>query len=101
MREITTNIDLDGEVLVDIDVFTDESYIAITDKGNVVFPYGKIEVRQSFRFPIIRQITSDSFLVADSRTRQRVDNCFIYDLKGNVIRHFYVGDGIEDIEVVN
>lgn len=101
MREVTTNIELDGEVLVDIDVFTDDSYIAITDKGNVVFPSGTIEVRQSFRFPIIRQVTSGSFLVADSRTRERGDNCFIYDLKGNVIRHFYVGDGIQDIEVLH
>ena len=100
MREVTTNIFLEGEVLVDIDVITDNSYIAITDKGSVVFPFDKIKVRESFKFPIIRQLTNNSFLVADSRTTGRTDNCFIYDLKGNVLRQFFVGDGIQDIEVL-
>ena len=99
MREVTTNIELDGEVLVDIDVLTDNSYIAITDKGSVVFPFDKIELRQLFKFPIIRQLTDNSFLVADSRT-DKTDNCFIYDLKGNVLGQFFVGDGIQDIEVL-
>lgn len=99
MREVTTNIELDGEVLVDIDLLTDNSYIAITDKGRVVLPFEKIEISQSFKFPIIRQLNDNSFLVADSRT-ERTDNCFIYDLKGNVLTHFFAGDGIQDIEVL-
>jgi hypothetical protein len=101
MREVTTNIELDGEVLVDIDVLTDDSYIAITDKGRVVFPFDKIEIEQTFKFPIIRQPNDRSFLVADSRTNdEESDNCFIYDLKGNAHKHFYAGDGIQDIEVL-
>jgi hypothetical protein len=100
MREVTTNIELDGEVLVDIDVLADDSYIAITDKGRIVFPFDKIEISHSFKFPIIRQLNDNSFLVADSRTNEKTDNCFIYDLKGNVLRQFYAGDGIQDIEVL-
>lgn len=101
MREVTTNIELDGEVLVDIDVLTDDSYIGITDKGRVVFPFDKIEIAQTFKFPIIRQLNDNSFLVADSRTNDdETDNCFVYDLNGNALKHFYVGDGIQDIEVL-
>lgn len=99
MREVTTNIELDGEVLVDVDVLADNSYIAITDKGRVVLPFEKIEISQSFKFPIIRQLNDNSFLIADSRT-ERTDNCFIYDLTGNVLRQFFAGDGIQDIEVL-
>jgi hypothetical protein len=99
MREFTTNIELNGEVLVDIDVLTDNSYIAITDKGRVVFPFHTIEIQQSFKFPVIRQLTDNSFLIADSRT-DKTDNSFIYDLNGNVLRQFYAGDGIQDIEVL-
>jgi hypothetical protein len=99
MRESTTNIDLEGEVMVDIDVLADDSYIGITDKGRVVFPVYKIEISQSFKFPIIRQLTDKSFLVADARTNDQLNNCFIYDIAGNVIRQFYAGDGIQDIEV--
>jgi hypothetical protein len=100
MREVTTDIELDGEVLVDIDVLTDDSYIAITDKGNVVSPFDRVEIHQSFQFPVIRQLNDNSFLIADSRTNEKADNCFIYDLKGNVLRQFFAGDGIEDIEVL-
>ncbi|HEY8936920.1 MAG TPA: hypothetical protein VIM65_16955 [Cyclobacteriaceae bacterium] len=101
MREVTTNIELDCEILIDIDVLTDDSYIAITDKGCVVFPFDRIEISQTFKFPIIRQLNDKSFLIADSRTNdEETDNCFIYDLKGNALKHFYAGDGIQDIEVL-
>ena len=101
MREVTIDIELDGEILVDIDVLTDNSYIAITDKGRVVFTFDRIEISQTFKFPIIRQLSDNLFLVADSRTNDdETDNCFVYDLKGNAIKHFYAGDGIQDIEVL-
>jgi hypothetical protein len=99
MKLIATNIELDGEVLFNIDALTDVSYIAITDKGHVVFPFHKIEIAQSFKFPIIRQLNDYSFLIADSRTRETTSNCFIYDLNGNVLNRFFAGDGIQDIEV--
>ena len=99
MREVTINIELDSEVLVDVDGLTDDHYIAITNKGNVVFPFYTIEIPQLFKFPIIRQLTDKSFLVADARTSDKLDNCFIYDIEGNVIGQFYAGDGIQDIEV--
>ena len=92
MREITTNIELDGEVIVDIDVLTDDSYIAITDKGNVISPFDRVEIHQSFKFPVIRQLNDNLFLLADSRTDEKTDNCFIYDLRGNVLRQFFAGD---------
>ncbi|HEY3526814.1 MAG TPA: hypothetical protein VGK47_11490 [Nitrososphaeraceae archaeon] len=100
MKEITTNIDLDGEVVIDIDVMTDDSYIAITDKGNVVSPFDKIKIHQPFKFPVIRQLNDSSFLLADSRTNKKTDNCFIYDLRGNILGKFFAGDGIQDIEVI-
>jgi hypothetical protein len=92
---------LDGEVLIDIDLLTDDSYIAITDKGRVVLPFDKVVIGHTFKFPIIRQLNDKSFLVADSRTNDNeADNCFIYDLNGNARKHFYAGDGIQDIEVL-
>lgn len=101
MREVTTSIELDGEVLVDIDVLTEDSYIGITDKGSVIFPFDKIGIAQTFKFPIIRQLSDNSFLVADSRTNDdEANNCFVYDLNGNALKHFYAGDGIQDIEVL-
>ena len=101
MREFTTYLELEGDVLADIDVLTDDSYIGVTGKGRVVFPFNAIEIKQTFKFPIIRQLSDDLFLIADSRTNsEESDNCFDYDLKGNAVRHFYAGDGIQDIEVL-
>ena len=100
MREVTTSIELDGEVLVDIDVLTNDSYVAITDKGTIVFPFNRVEITQLFKFPIIRQLTDNSFLIADARKSPKSANCFIYDLNGNVRAQFYAGDGIQDIEVL-
>jgi hypothetical protein len=100
VKEYTTDIDLYKEVLVDVDPSTNGFYIGITDKGRVVIPFDVIEIRQAFKFPIIRQLNSNTFLIADSRTNRQTENCFIYDMKGEVLRHFFVGDGINDIEVV-
>jgi hypothetical protein len=100
MKEYITNIDLDSEVLVDVDPSRNGFYIGITDKGNVVVPFDRIEITQSFEFPIIRQLNDNLFLIADSRTSNQTDNCFIYDLKGNVHGQFFAGDGIEDIEIL-
>ena len=99
MREYTTNIDLDGEVLVDIDCTTNDSYIGITDKGNVITPFDKFSIDKSFQFPIIRQISDTQFLIADSRVVMRMDNCFIYNFEGKLLGRFFAGDGIQDIEI--
>src|SRR5690606_35076079 len=98
MEELTTNVELDDEVLVDIDVLIDNSYLLLTNKGRVVSPFHKIKILRTFKFPLIRRLTSDLFLIADSRT-DKTDNCFIYDLQGNGLRQFYAGEGIQDIEV--
>jgi hypothetical protein len=100
MRENPTNIDLDGEVLVDIDCTTDNFYLVITDKGNIVTPFERIKIAQTFDFPVIRLVENDKFLIADSRVYEPISNCFLYDFKGNVLSKFFAGDGIQDIEVV-
>lgn len=99
MIEYTTNIDL-GDLLVDIDCSANDSYIGITQKGNVITPFDNFKIDQLFQFPLIRQINDNQFLVADASVTIRTDNCFVYDLEGKVLGHFFAGDGIQDIEIV-
>lgn len=99
MKETTTKIELTGESLVDVDVLADGSYIAITTDGNVIFPFHRFRLPQTFKYPIIRLLSDNSFLVADSRTDGLKVNCFTYDLNGNNLMSFFAGDGIQDIEV--
>lgn len=100
MKEFSTTIPLTGEIITDIDVTDNEIYLAITDHKNVVFPSGSISIKESFNFPIIRQLTRDTFLVAGIRVFNNSESCVIYDMQGNIITSFYAGDGIEDIEVL-
>jgi hypothetical protein len=100
MREYTTNIHLNGEVLVDIDYSTNDFYIGITDSGKIITPYDKFQISHNFSFPIIRQINDESFLIADARKSKGVNNCFVCDLHGNIMEQFSMGDGIEDIEII-
>ncbi len=101
MKEYVTHIELDGEVLVDVDPLTNDFYIGITNFGTVIFPFQRLKIIQPFKFPIVRQFSKNSFLIADARTTKETDNGFIYDLKGNLLRQFYAGDGIQDVEIVN
>ncbi|WPZ19671.1 TetR family transcriptional regulator [Geobacillus subterraneus] len=51
------------------------------------------------RFPIIRWVDSERFLLADARSDGISHNVFLVDLHGNVQHSFCGGDGIEDIAV--
>ncbi|WP_044736198.1 hypothetical protein [Geobacillus kaustophilus] len=53
----------------------------------------------SVRFPIIRWVDSERFLLADARSDGKRDNVFLLDLHGRVRHSFCGGDGIEDIAV--
>lgn len=99
MMKETINLDLYEEILADVDVQFSDSYVGVTTNGRVIFPFYKIELRKAFEFPLIRQLTNESFLVAEARVKGNADNCFIYDLEGNIIMKFFAGDGIADIVV--
>ncbi|QNU26467.1 TetR family transcriptional regulator [Geobacillus zalihae] len=53
----------------------------------------------SVRFPIIRWVDSERFLLADARSDGISHNVFLVDLHGNVQHSFCGGDGIEDIAI--
>lgn len=101
MFKETINLDLHEETLADIDVQSSDSYIGFTTKGSVILPFNKIEIQKVFKFPLIRQLTSETFLIVEARVKGNADNCFIFDIEGNLILKFFVGDGIADIVVSN
>src|SRR6186713_1401933 len=74
MKENTTTIDLNGEVLLDIDYSTDANFLGITDKNYVVSKFDRFRLNREFKFPIIRQINDTYFLVAETRVDERSDN---------------------------
>ena len=80
-------------------------FIAMTENGNVIahdFITTLKRVRRrvplEFRFPSIRRLDQERFLVVDSRSRGD-HNGRVFDLEGQELDSFHLGDAIEDILV--
>lgn len=51
------------------------------------------------RFPLIKWKDVSSFVLVDTRVENENDNVFILNLEGALIRSFYGGDAVQDVEV--
>lgn len=101
MNTKTIHLELGKEKLVDIDCPVEDIYVGITNKDTIITPNHKFKLSRRFKTPIIRQLNNETFLVANSRIKKNIDNCFIFDYSGNLKSQFYAGDGIMDIEVIS
>lgn len=82
---------------IDSDLFG--NYIAITKKNEIITPFIRFATHNKIRFPVIRHLGDDLFLVADRRCKA-TDNAFIYNYNGQLMKSFFAGDGIEDILIM-
>jgi len=99
MRETVTYIEnIEGKIL-NIDVKADNTFLAITDKKEVVTSSTIFTINGEVHFPIIRELNSKEFLIANLRNKNDNENAFIYDFNGNLKTKFKAGDGIEDIVI--
>ncbi|MDR1289956.1 MAG: macro domain-containing protein [Planctomycetaceae bacterium] len=80
-------------------------FIALTVEGEVIARDFRTKLKRvrhraplEFRYPIIRIIDQNRFLVVNSRTSGKA-NGKIFDYDGNELDSFYLGDAIEDILV--
>jgi len=101
MREETILLDPNGGKLVDVDYRHSWLYLGITDQNVVVTPSEAFKINREFKYPLIRAVDEQVFLVAECRVDKRVDNCLLFDFQGKQLTSFFAGDGIQDIEVVN
>ncbi|ACU07064.1 hypothetical protein FIC_00609 [Flavobacteriaceae bacterium 3519-10] len=98
MTEQTTHIDVGQSKILNLDADDQGNFIAFTDTKTVITNEHNLKIDIEIRFPIIRRLNNETFLIADSRTDNSV-NGYIYNFGGQLVKSFLVGDGIENIVV--
>ena len=85
--------------LKSIEVLDEKSYSVLTKQGELHTEEWSAIIKEEFRFPIIRRIDSDLILIAETRTKENVENAKIFNKEGEVVNSFYIGDAVRDIIV--
>lgn len=98
MTEQTTHINIGQSKILNLDADDQGNFIAFTDTKTVITNDHNLKINIEIRFPVIRRLNNETFLIADSRTDNNV-NGYIYNFSGQLIKSFLAGDGIEDIVV--
>lgn len=74
------------------------NFIALLSNWEIWTNYWQLPLRQQFRFPIIRKIDDDRFLVVESRHSLQ-DNGHVFENNGRKLLTFDAGDAVEDVLV--
>ncbi|WP_226666240.1 TetR family transcriptional regulator [Metabacillus litoralis] len=80
--------------------------VAFRENNNLIVQYKESQimlsnVRITCKYPLVRWISFNSFLIADARNDGETDNLYIFNTDGTLRNSFHCGDGIEDIVVSN
>ena len=97
MTETEFYIQNGNDKIFDLALFDENSFIAYSDKKEVITFHKRVFIEREIKYPVIRFIDNDKFLLADTRTEDNKPNAFIYDFNGKLLKAFLAGDGIEDI----
>ncbi len=97
MTEEVISIDIGNDEIINLDADDKGNFIAFTKNKRVVTNDHQLALAITIRFPIIRRLDANRFLIADGRTWKSSLNGFIYNFNGQLLHSFLAGDGIEDI----
>lgn len=99
MDEKLINIDTGSAKILDLDADAQGLFIAFCDNGQVIANDKRVFINSQIKYPIIRTLDDNKFLIADCRTEENKPNAFVYDFTGQLLNSFVAGDGIQDILV--
>ena len=74
-----------------------KSYTVLTKQGELHTENWMINIKNDFRYPILRRLDTDSILIVDSRSDENEKNAEIYNSNGEIINSFSIGDAVNDI----
>ena len=98
MTSQTNYLDLGTDKIRNLDADAQGGFIAFTDNRKVITNDHSLSIDLEVRFPIIRRLNDDTFLIVDCRARNSA-NGHIYNFVGQKTKSFVVGDGVEDVVV--
>jgi len=100
METNIVKLELSGKNLVGFDFKSENEYLGITKTNEIITPFSNFEIKTEIKFPIIRILDDELFLIIDTRTKKDKENCFVFNHNGNLKNKFYFGDGIEDVIII-
>jgi hypothetical protein len=100
MIDRSININVGQDKILDLDSDEQGQFIAFTNSKTVITNDNSLIIDIEIRFPVIRRLDLETFLIADSRT-DKLLNGHIYNFNGQLLKSFLIGDGIQDIVVHN
>ena len=100
MKVKSVKLELIGKNLIGFDFKSEKEYLGITKSNEVITSYGEFEINIDFKFPIVRILDEEQFLVINARTEKDKENCFVFNNEGRLMNKFYFGDGIEDVKII-
>ena len=100
METKTIKLNLVGKNLIGFDFKSEDQYLGITKSNEIITPFDNFEINIDIKFPMIRILDEELFLVVDTRTEADKKNCLIFNYEGKLVNRFYFGDGIEDILII-
>jgi len=100
MEVKNVKLELEGKNLIGFDFKSESEYLGITKSNEIITSFGEFEINIDFKFPIIRILDEEQFLVINARTEKNIENCFVFNHEGRLMNKFYFGDGIEDVIII-
>lgn len=98
MIEQKTKIDVGRSRIINLDADDQGNFIAFTDNKTVISNGNKLMLDIDFNFPIIRKLDDKTFIIVDTQTG-KINNGYIFNFSGELLKSFLAGDGIEDIVI--
>ncbi|KAA9327023.1 hypothetical protein F0P96_17405 [Hymenobacter busanensis] len=99
MSAIQTHpLDCSKHRILSLDANEHGQFVALLNHGEVWSNDWRLPLRQSFRFPLIRRVDADSFLVVECRRTLR-NNGFLFSTAGELLHIFDAGDAVEDVMI--
>ena len=70
MEVKNVKLELEGKNLIGFDFKSENEYLGITKSNEIVTSFGEFEINIDFKFPIVRILDEEKFLVINSRTEK-------------------------------
>jgi len=104
MVEGTTTVDASLGTGRDFDVRPDGSWVGVFERGDglhVAHTHGPgFRVSQALRYPMVRAIGYDRIVLVEARPLPNTSGGTVLSLDGQVHREFSIGDGVQDVVVL-
>jgi len=103
MQQTHFTIETNGAKVKTLDADGNGQFIALMENGHVIahdfkvaLIWGRHQLPQEYRYPMIRRLDKNRFLICETRTNGW-PNGKVYDLNGQKLYSLFLGDAIEDL----